>query len=1163
MYLKYLTIKGFKSFADSARVRFSPGLTVVVGPNGSGKSNVVDALAWVLGAQGPKQLRSSKMEDVIFAGSEGRAPLGRAEVLVTFDNSDERLSLKLNEVSISRSLYRSGESSYKLNGVTCRLSELVDLLGEVGVGKSQHLIISQGEVDDIVNARPEEIRVILEEAAGVTRYKRRRDVALKRLLEVDSDLEEVVKLERDLKRRIKPLEKQYESARLRDELIGRQRSLSLWIAKMELDELKDNERRLLERREILRGYAAQRKGRFDLVRSELSSLGNFDNSSEIEANTRLKDRVVALDSKLLSNELVLTERVSSLRQRSNQLSLDLDSTRVLRLQRTRDDLEAKLKEEGSDLLEKERSLAELSSTLLEPEVSDLVSFEEEVDSLRKDVLERRSALDRMEIQLTQERSTKQRLEEDLQRVDIRYSELATEAEKVGSVKGIAELRLGELSLLVEGLVKDQEKLLSQREAELDQLLIAKGELSSLDAEVGALRTFQGERARSRENSSQQESLLDLYEVPDGFEFALEAALGPLSQAIVVENEAELRAKYQRLSEEGNSGVVVSCDFLKELASERRLSVSENYGDLPSLLESLEVRSELPFSALSSSVVLDLVSDVYVVEGYNEAVLFLIQSPTLRAVTKDGHIFSKERVEISLRGDKALAIRLSHLDVKRRHKKEEVERLNRRVQEVDSQLGEVTTRLRSVNGEVERLKAEEQRSARDLSVLSDRLDSLVQERKRNFDDLEAFQFSFDLKSRDLLADELRSKSIQLRDMEERLRGLRKQRNEYDSQRRSIEAVKSEVRLKAIEVESDMKTLRKLDIELKEEIELYEKAKFERDRQLSDLGEEIDLATTYRSQLQELRLRVGSTLTVVAKKLDVLEEKAKDAVHKRRALETEATSLERELDDFKTQLNGVEENLNKVVLTQQLKEESLSRYLGVNLSQVLQARALEGVAPTVAKDELERTETRLQELGAVNPYAAIELEALREELKEVEMSSLDVKSARREIRSLLTKLDEEMRSSFVETFRSVEISFGRLFERLFPGGRGSLKIAGDLDVLESQIDIDIEIPGKKVRRLSLLSGGERSLVGLAFLFAIFETKPTPFVVLDEVEAALDDRNLSSFIDLLNEFRTRTQIIVVTHQKRTMEIADVLVGVSSTSKGSSQIIREDVSHYEDELI
>ena len=1163
MYLKYLTIKGFKSFADPARVRFSPGLTVVVGPNGSGKSNVVDALAWVLGAQGPKQLRSSKMEDVIFAGSEGRAPLGRAEVTVTFDNSDETMSLKLNEVSISRSLFRSGESSYKLNGVTCRLSELVDLLGEVGVGKSQHLIISQGEVDDIVNARPEEIRVILEEAAGVTRFKKRRDVALKRLLEVESDLEEIAKLERDLKRRIKPLEKQYESARLRDELIGRQRSLSLWIAKMELDELKDGEKHLSERREMLRSSAAGKKSRFDLVRSELATLGDFDNSNEIEATTTLKDRVVALDSKLTSKELVLSERVSSLRQRSTQLSGEVDSTRVMRLRRTRDELEAKLKQEGKDLLEKERSLAELSSKVLEPDVSDLPSFEEEVDSLRKSVMEKRSALDHMDIQLTQERSTKRRLEEDLQRVDRRYSDLTVEAEKVKSTKEEVDSRLDRLSQLIEGLVKDQERLLSRKQEEFDRLLAAKGELSSLDAEIGALRTFQGERALSGEKKIQQESLLDLYEVPDGLEFALEAALGALSQAIVVDSESELRAKYQRLCDEGNSGVVVSCDFLEELARERRLNVLERQGSSSTLSASLKVRSELPFPALNAVMLLDLVRDVLIVENYSEAAELLAESPNIRAVTKDGHIFSVARAEISLRGDKALAIRLEHLEVRQRRKKEEVDELEGRVSEIDRELDAVMSHLKAVNGELQGLRVQEERSTRDHSVLSDRLDSLVQERERLCDQLEAFQFSFDTKSRDILAAELESMSRQLNEKEERLYSLRKQRNEYETQRRSMEAIKSEVRLKAIEVESDMKALRQLEIDLKEEIEIYEKAKLERDSQLEDLGAEIELATSYRIQLQAFRVSVGSTLKAVTLKLDSLEAEAKDAFHRRRALEVEAASLEQELDEFRARLADVEENLNKVVLTQQLKEESLSRYLGATMSQVLQARPLEGVAPVAAKDELIRTEARLQELGAVNPYAALELEALSAELKEVEASSSDVKSARREVRSLITRLDEEMRGSFTETFRSVERSFGRLFEKLFPGGRGSLQINGDLDVLESQVDIDIEIPGKKVRRLSLLSGGERSLVGLAFLFAIFEIKPTPFVVLDEVEAALDDRNLSSFIDLLNEFRNRTQIIVVTHQKRTMEVADVLVGVSSTSRGSSQIIREDVSHYKEELI
>lgn len=1163
MYLKYLAIKGFKSFADPVRVRFSPGLTVVVGPNGSGKSNVVDALAWVLGAQGPKQLRSSKMEDVIFAGSENRAPLGRAEVSVTFDNSDEALSLKLNEVSISRSLFRSGESSYKLNDVSCRLNELVDLLGEVGVGKSQHLIISQGEIDDIVNARPEEIRVILEEAAGITRYKKRRDVALKHLLEVDADLEQISKLERDLRRRIKPLEKQYESARLRDELIGRQRSLSLWIAKMEIDELKDRERYLREHRDTIRRVGGEKKSRYDQIRSELKELVDFDNSPELEVSTRLKERVVNLESKLASRELVISERISSLQQRVEYLARELDSARVRRIQRTKDELEAKLKREGQDLLQREQALKEISSNVVAPDVSDLGALEEEIDALRKHLLDRRSTLESQKAQQNQEASARRLLGEDLHRADARLEELAAEKKRVGGLKDEVQLQLDQVHVLIEDITKDRERIRAQRNERLEELQVVRADLASLEAEIAALRTFQGERTQSDSKKFIAESLLEFYEVPEGLEFALEAALGPLSQAIVARDEEDLRAKYQILCEEGTSGLVISREFLAELAKNRRRNTAAFPQDILLLSSSLKVRTELPVMELDVSVLLDLVGDVCVVRDYEEGAQLISQIPTLKAVTKDGHIFSKVQAEISLRGDKALAIRVAHLEARRHVKRKEVDHLERQQEEVDKHFDALAARLDKEKKEAENFRVKEQKLAREHSVLTDRLESLVQERERLHLQLEDFRSSFDEAFFQDLTDELARLSQELKDKEERVSNLRKQRNEYDVQRRRIESLKSEVRLKAIEVESDVKAMRQLDQDLKEEVEVYENMKAERDAQLATFNAEIELASSLRSRLQEFLVAVRSTLDMVSHKVDILEEKAKETMQRRRTLESEAVSLEKDLATFTVQLTEVEENLNKVVLTQQLNEESLSRYLGVTLSQVLSARPVEGVAATTAKDELARTDAKLKELGAVNPYAALELEALKDELQQVEVNFSDVKSTRRELRSLLSKLDEEMRSSFTDSFSSVNSNFGQFFQKLFPGGQGSLRIDNSVDVLQSQVDIDVVIPGKKVRRLSLLSGGERSLVGLAFLFAIFETKPTPFIVLDEVEAALDDRNLSSFIDLLNDFRTRTQMIVVTHQKRTMEIADVLVGISTTFKGSSHVIREEVSRYEEEFI
>jgi chromosome segregation protein len=1159
MYLKYLSIRGFKSFADTAKVKFSPGLTVIVGPNGSGKSNVVDALAWVLGAQGPKQLRSSKMEDVIFAGSSGRPPLGRAEVSVTFDNSDESLSVPLSEVSISRSLYRSGESSYKLNEVACRLSDLVDLLGEVGVGKSQHLIISQGEVDDIVNAKADDLRVIIEEAAGITRHKRRRDQALKRLVEVDGDLEDISKMERDLKRKIKPLEKQYELARMRDELIGRKRSLSLWIASMEMKELSIAETTLKSAKAALEVKAVETSEALAKSARDLSELKRLDESAALAQLEALDGEIQSLESEIKGKSSVLRERIRSIEGRVLQLNAELDLSRIQRLRKSKAELEAKVAAEGKELVDKEQRLKDRVESVVEPPREELETYEREVDLLRASVHEKRSDLEGLKRRLVQEKNDQKQRHQALEELAKKMRELSADSESLRRSILETQTKVSVKRQDAETLKLDADAL----EDELSSLRqLAQGvkeELSSIDAELSALRTFQGGRQSRAALQVDFVTLLDLYKVPEGYEFALEAALGDLGRAFVVSSEQDLRAGYLALCDAGSSGVIVTEGFLEGISSKR--SSDAFVGNRPK--ELLVSNVEAKETGVSKEALMALLEDVFMVDDDQEAASLLAERPHARFVTRQGHVFSLGRTEVSIRGDRAIELRTLHLQQRRKEWDQRYKELQEKIARVDTRLTSTLREHRSMVVEIERLVETQTAHHRKLQVVEDRFQLIEKDKERLTLQLEGAGLT--LSEEDLTEKE--------RDLTETLRALahkeaslsdaRLQRREFEARQRALETLKNEIRLKAVEVESYVKMLRQIEADLSEETRLYEDAMAASKKERTFLDNRLKEARTYRNALEHFLMELLELGDEVRSRLGLIREAISRRAKERATLESTRQSLEAQLQSTREESRSLDEEISKVSLTMRLKEESFSRYLGASMAQVLSARPVEGVAPTLAKDELESVERRLSEIGPVNAYAALELEALRAELKEVEANSSDVRATRREMRSLLSAIDDEMRISFADTFSQIQRNFTRLFEKLFPGGKGSLRLETDKDVLEAQVDFDIEIPGKKVTRLSLLSGGERSLVGLAFLFSIFETKPTPFVVLDEVEAALDDRNLTSFIELLKEFRSRVQIIVVTHQKRTMETADVLVGVSSTQKGSSQIIREEVSRYESELV
>lgn len=1154
MYLKSLSMKGFKSFADPAKVQLSPGITVVVGPNGSGKSNVVDALAWVLGAQGPKQLRSTKMEDVIFAGGTGRPPLGRAEVTLVFDNSDALVNMPLSEIAISRQLFRSGESEYQLNGASCRLSDLVELLSDAGVGKTQHVIISQGEVDDIVNSKTEDRRTVIEEAAGILKYKRRRERAERRISEAEDDLARVSELQRDLRRQIKPLSKQAESAKLRAELKSRHRAISLWMAQRDLSELGARMRSSeMERQEVL-GSISVLQLRRKALEETLVGLPTTSASEVLRLETLLVN-ATAVQQRLSMVLRMVGERQGSIAQRRRMYQ---GASRLRRAEAQVLAAESKLASIGAEgdvlLGSEERCLAlelELSQSAdidprpLETDLQVTRSRLEQLSGRRASVLRERQRADEGRLSAAR-RAAALQAEYNKTIVEGETNSQALETARAQGTDLLAAKDLASAEVdrgneavhrseeLYDRALEGHNKLQSELDA-LESMVVEMRE-GTLGTSLGSLSGFRG-------------LAIELIEADEGYEFAVESALGPLGYHGIVDDAPMARRAYDALVHTGTTG---SIRVASELVAKGSSTPSAIQGE--ALLSRVVVKDPSMKSFFEA-----VLGDCMVVEDDEQATWVLEHGHAGTVVTKAGHRFTRDEATIPTYGIGAISIRrerLTHrLEAAARaltEAKQERERAKAERRDLGEILKRIEKEFSGVESQISRLVAREEDRLRLLERLRVEIADLPNEGE---DQNSIVELAEELRLYEEEISTLEPRVLQLQVELERARALHSRRN---ATKELLSRSRQQVLVKAAELEARTtaakESLTIAESELAEalhqcELETKMELSLESEHQsLNRLGEWANTASLVGK-------RIGGELS---KRLGELKGADMDLARRRATLVVELEQVSTSQDELRERLGAVELSAATAATRYEATTENHVRYLEATLDEIESALPVDGVAVTGIAEEKTRLEKRLAEIGEVNSFAASELAELTTRLEFLEAQSEDVRASRRELNRVVSQIEAEMHEVFMATLSEVASNFEVLFARLFPGGTGTLRLAEGTDPLTGGIELLVDLPAKKVRRLSLLSGGERSLVGLAFLFAVFRARPAPFVVLDEVEAALDDRNLSAFVRLVEEFRATTQLLVITHQKRTMEIADVLIGVSVSQQGTSRLVREDISSY-----
>jgi chromosome segregation protein len=1151
VHLKSLTLRGFKSFADPTTLEFEPGVTVVVGPNGSGKSNVVDAVAWALGAQGPRVVRSSKMDDVIFAGTSKRPALGRAEVTLTIDNSSRRLPIDLAEVTITRILFRTGESEYSMNGASCRLLDIQELLSDAGVGRQQHVIMSQGQLAGVLDARPEDRRAVIEEAAGVLKFRRRRERSERRLESTEANLLRLQDLLREVRRQLRPLERQAEAARRHGSLVDELQALRLYVAGRELDSL---QRRTEENEQRKTSFA----GDEDRLKAALTRLDELVATSEAALSAEQASDVVSA----LSSAERLHERARGVANVIAERRLRVDAALTAT---TETDVISSLEAESSRL-ERDLSATMEAAQRLQPEWAEVSRQAEELKLAEADFAaafqreaprseatgERRRSRDDVANKRSRAREALARANERAAAIERQRTELGQRAEVlVGAAAQLGErlATLRDAQIAAERDERAAADAVTVAEAHAREAveqchgLLARGEalrgaLDEAHARAGV------ERLAGRPGVLG--TLLDIVEVDEGYERAFEAAVQEALATVVVDGRERARNAVEHLHELELSGAVLPIDSGGESTASRsfvganslRARVRGTRPGAEALLDGLladvvlcstGIRDALDLVGRSSAetVVVTVEGDRLSSRGWRlgagraGATRAALESVHADSVDADAAAAEARGLAESARQAWGAARRVAAeaseaaaaAGAEERQtvtQRDETERrllqLASEAEQIDAGQAEAASLAEHLDVELasleDELTAAEQAEAQARAVETEVAQArrLLDERARDLASLQA-----DLEVRSAGIDERRALLTERRaDVERRLAGCEAAREGAAERRRAHEVVSGPLARIGSAV--------------------------------SALLEELALALV---TLREERRRHDETVGAIAQRLT--------------AARGDRAIAERDLAGLReqTQRNELERAELRVRLETAL--EAIRHDLDVEIADALGAECPElppGTPPAARVRELER-ELRL--LGPINPLALEELVGLEERDRFLSGQLEDVRNTRRELGRVIKAVDEEIVSVFTEAFADVAGHFEQLFETLFPGGTGRLTLLDPEDMLSSGIEIEARPAGRNVRRLSLLSGGERSLVALAFLFAVFRSRPSPFYLMDEVEAALDDVNLHRFLDLVDEFRTEAQLVIVSHQKRTMESADVIYGVTMQPGGASKVVSE----------
>ena len=1167
MYLKEIEIQGFKSFADKTKVVFDQGVTAVVGPNGSGKSNITESLRWALGESSVKSLRGGKMPDVIFAGTESRKPLNYASVVVTLDNNDGFIKDAGQEIRVERHIYRSGDSEYKIDGKKVRLRDIHDLFLDTGLGRDSFSIISQGKVEEIFNSKPEERRAIFEEAAGVLKYKTRRKETESKLQQTQDNLDRLEDIIYELDNQIKPLEKQAENARKFLDLEGQRKAIYLDVLVAQIKEnkaeLELTEEELAQVQELLTSYYQKR----EKLEEENQTLKKQRQDLQAEM---AKDQGSLMDLTSLISDLERKLALSKLESEQVALNQQEAQARLAALEDKRNSLSQEKSDKESSLALLEENLVQNNQKLNRLE-AELLAFSDDPDQMIELLRERFVALlqeeadvsnqlTRIENELENSRQLSQKQADHLEKLK---EQLATAKEKASQQKDeleIAKEHVRKLLADYQAIAKDQEEQKTSYQAQQSQLFDRLDSLKNKQAKAQSLENilrnhsnfYAGVKSVLQEKARlggiigavSEHLTFDVH-----YQTALEIALGASSQHIIVEDEnaATKAIDFLKRNRAGRATFLpLTTIKARTISSQNQATIATSSGFLGMAdeLVTFDTRLEAIFkNLLATTAIFDTVE-------HARAAAHQVRYQ-VRMVTLDG-------TELRTGGSYAGGANRQNNSI---FIKPELEQLQKEIAEEEASLRSEEETLKNLQDEMARLteSLEAIKSQGEQARIQEQGLSLAyQQTSQQVEELETL-WKLQEEELDRLSDG--DWQADKEKCQARLDTIASDKQNLEAEIEEIKSNKNAIQERYQNLQEELAQARLLKTELQGQ-KRYEVVDIER------LGKELDNLDIEQEEIQRLLQEKVDNLEKVD--TDLLSQQAEEAKTQKTNLQQGLIRKQFELDDIEGQLDDIASHLDQArqqneewirkQTRAEAKKEKVSerlRHLQSQLTdqyQISYTEALENAHElenlNLAEQEVQDLEKAIRSLGPVNLDAIDQYEEVHSRLDFLNSQRDDILSAKNLLLETITEMNDEVKERFKSTFEAIRESFKVTFKQMFGGGQADL-ILTEGDLLTAGVEISVQPPGKKIQSLNLMSGGEKALSALALLFSIIRVKTIPFVILDEVEAALDEANVKRFGDYLNRFDKDSQFIVVTHRKGTMAAADSIYGVTMQESGVSKIV------------
>lgn len=1176
MYLKRIELKGFKSFADRTELEFVPGITAVVGPNGSGKSNISDSIRWVLGEQSAKSLRGGKMEDVIFAGSDTRKPVNYSEVSLTLDNSSQKLPLDYSEVTITRRILRSGESEYFINKQACRLKDITELFMDTGIGKEAYSIIGQGRIEEILSTKSEERRGIFEEASGIVKYKSRKKEAEKKLAETEQNLVRIEDLIAELEGQLEPLHEQAEKAKrykdLKEQLKANE--IALYVHQIEQvhaswNETKQKLGQLQEEQLALSTVVSQHDASLEKFRLEIRQL-----EEQLEKEQQHLLEVSGEAEKSDGQVEVLKERRRNLeiQRAQNEDKLQTLQGRVDARREEQAVLEKRLMEVEEQLKQLQRRLQEEQARLLGVEGADAAREED----LRAEMLEVLSsaAQHRNEVRyLEQQEETLQRRQEklgsDIERAkgerDEVLSRIANLQEKLQETSASLEetrqqyLEITEKIRHAETELESWNRKLRELQQKMDGLSSRRDTLREMKEDFDGFALGVRTVLKARENGALRGvhgAVAELIHVPEQYETAIEIALGGALQNIVMEDEAAARAAIAYLKKkQAGRATFLPLDVMRgRYIPEQELHMIQKMPGYIGIAVDL-----VTYEERYDHIAANLLGNVVIAETLEHANQLAGRLKyRYRIVTLGGDVVNPGG---SMTGG-SLQKKTNSLLGRQRI----IDQLEQEIRSLGSELEDAGTMVQYEEQEIKRLQAELEKLRRlgEQGRLQEQaLQSQIEQANQQLQNIEALLRVTEQDQQTVLHErrqieqrlaEVQDKLLELAEAEaslnEQLRQAEELRKSQESVKDQLQSQLTELKVEIASVTQDRSAMRQQMQRTSDELAALLQEQEETEQTLKNTDAEITRTTDEIKRQSVLYEQLLEKRDACAQRIEFMRADRAQKLQDLAQREEETREQRVQLREVEERVHQLEVRLNRldVELDNLLKNLAEDYEIGYELAKERYPVPEDIQSTQAAVRDLKR---RITQLGDVNLGAIDEYERVSERYDFLTRQKNDLVEAKETLYEVIRDIEREMSERFTQTFEQIRVQFKKVFVKLFGGGRADLILSDPDNILETGIDIIAQPPGKKLQNLQLLSGGEKALTAIALLFAIIHVRPVPFCVLDEVEAALDEANVSRFASYLREFANQTQFIVVTHRKGTMEEADVLYGVTMEEDGVSKLV------------